>query len=606
MGKWKAYNLPDKKMLKFKNFISLFNKIQNIYISPQKNVWIVENEAIYRIEANKDLTDISFNIHLKTIRNNKNQFLNLDFHELPSNNKITIFTYSAPFYLKQSTIKYQYKLEGMMHHWSVKRDEPFVEVHSLPAGDYTLHVKAENIFGQQATHTIEFSVPPNLLETKWFKLLFLIITGFILFFAFKIITKYREKKLKKENEKLERIIVGRTTEITKQKEEIEKQNIELEDHQLHLESLVQSRTSQLEKALEKAEQANRLKSEFLASMSHEIRTPMNAIIGFSDLLKMKITDKKLSFFVSKIMDNVNNLLKMINDIIDLSKLETGHLKIHKVSANMDSIFNEIPSIFSEISKQKQIPVTIDINKNTPNTLLIDAIRIKQIIQFLVDNALKFTETGAVSIIVSAQPKKSEASKTDLIIEVKDTGIGIAENEFKVIFENFRQIDGSLTRKYGGTGMGLAIAKRLTELMDGSISVESIVDKGSTFKVIFRNIEILNEELKEIEKKETPILIKTTTYAEQFAAHIAKNGKLPEAFIKIYKTEILPLYEEVSDILDMTDCKQFATKLINAGEKFNIETFTKFGTALMTATEEYQLSKIEDLLSEFKIMMNYEW
>jgi len=241
-----------------------------------------------------------------------------------------------------------------------------------------------------------------------------------------------------------------------------------------------------------AEKANRLKSEFLANMSHEIRTPMNAIIGFSTILKNRLKNDKYRSFIDKIAKNGNNLLELINDILDLSKIEAGQIQIHKEAANPYDVFNEIPLVFSEISKSKQVPVNLDIDKNLPKSLIIDITRIRQVLLNLVSNALKFTEKGSVFIMVTTS-QTFEGSKTtkvlNLIIKVKDTGIGIPENQLDAIFDSFRQIKGQSTRKYGGTGLGLAITKRLVELMDGTITVESTVGQGSTFKIVLKDVKI---------------------------------------------------------------------------------------------------------------------
>ncbi len=253
-----------------------------------------------------------------------------------------------------------------------------------------------------------------------------------------------------------------------------------------------------------AEEANRLKSEFLANMSHEIRTPMNAILGFSGILQKRLKDEQHRSMVEKIEKNGNSLLELINDILDLSKIEAGQLSIQKEPVNLHNTFSEIPLVFSEVSKRHLVPINLNIDKNTPKLLLADSLRIRQVLLNLVSNAIKFTEKGSISIIVTTKQllESSELSKSlDLIIEVKDTGIGIPKSQIDTIFDSFRQIEGQSTRKYGGTGLGLAITKRLVELMGGNISVKSTVDKGTIFKIVLRNVEILDMEYEEMETGE---------------------------------------------------------------------------------------------------------
>ncbi len=243
-------------------------------------------------------------------------------------------------------------------------------------------------------------------------------------------------------------------------------------------------------AKNKAEESNRLKSEFLANMSHEIRTPMNAIIGFSSILKRRLENESHRTFANKIIQSSNNLLGLINDILDLSKIEAGQLDIQKTAVNPVSVFNEIPEFFSELSAQKQIPIVLSLSNTLPAKLLLDALRLRQVLTNLVSNALKFTEQGQIIIAVSAIAAPSNGAKelkeVQLEIIVKDTGIGIAATQLPFIFDSFRQSEGQSTRKYGGTGLGLSITKNLVELMGGTISVASEQGKGSTFTVLLKS------------------------------------------------------------------------------------------------------------------------
>jgi len=238
----------------------------------------------------------------------------------------------------------------------------------------------------------------------------------------------------------------------------------------------------------RAIESDRAKSQFLANMSHEIRTPMNAILGFSELLKENLKDPGYIRYVDIILSSGKTLLELINDILDLSKIEADKLEIKLGPVNPKELFNDIAKIFSSKIESKGLDFIIKIDENLPSSILIDEVRVRQVLFNLVGNAVKFTSSGFIELAVEGR-FYNDRSKIDLIFTVKDTGIGISKKDIKVIFNAFRQSADHDTKKYGGTGLGLTITKRLVELMGGSIDVESSAGKGSTFKVIIENVGI---------------------------------------------------------------------------------------------------------------------
>ena len=250
----------------------------------------------------------------------------------------------------------------------------------------------------------------------------------------------------------------------------------------------------------KAEEANKLKSEFLANMSHEIRTPMNAIVGFSDILSKRLTDSKNLSFLKNITLSSNNLLNLINDILDLSKIEAGEMNISIKPDNLRTIINEVVDLFTPKIYKKQLKFNILINKSIPEILEFDGVRLRQVLLNLIGNAVKFTEKGSVSIEAFTEYQTNTIVNLTLII--KDTGIGIPENQIDTIFESFRQSEGQDIKTFGGTGLGLSITKNLVNLMNGEISVKSEIDKGSEFTVLLKNINIVNINDNDAEKKST--------------------------------------------------------------------------------------------------------
>ncbi len=259
--------------------------------------------------------------------------------------------------------------------------------------------------------------------------------------------------------------------------ERKRMNQELERHRHHLEELVGTRTAQLREAQERAETANLAKSAFLANMSHEIRTPLNAIIGLTHLLAASDLAVEHAERLRKIDGSARHLLAIINDILDLSKVEAGKLRLEHLDFQLADVLARVHDSLAERAQEKGLQLTFHVAPETPAALKTDPLRLTQILLNLGTNAVKFTTEGSVALHVALEPA---AVGHTLRFSVVDTGMGMSPEQVARLFQPFEQADVSTTRKFGGTGLGLAICRRLVDLLGGTIGVQSEPGQGSTF------------------------------------------------------------------------------------------------------------------------------
>jgi signal transduction histidine kinase/CheY-like chemotaxis protein/CHASE3 domain sensor protein len=266
-------------------------------------------------------------------------------------------------------------------------------------------------------------------------------------------------------------------ELRVQQEELQQTNAELEERSV----LLEEKNEEIQRKAEELEISTRYKSEFLANMSHELRTPLNSILLLSRLLaennEENLTSDQIDY-AKVIQSSGNGLLGLIDEILDLSKIEAGQMKLEYLDVSVQEITDELQSLFGPMADEKQLEFKVDIAPNVPTVIKTDKMRVGQILKNLISNALKFTSAGSVTLTI----KRSPLTDASLLLEVKDTGIGIPPEKQQLIFEAFQQADGSTKRKYGGTGLGLSISRELAKLLGGEITLTSKVNEGSTFTV----------------------------------------------------------------------------------------------------------------------------
>lgn len=372
---------------------------------------------------------------------------------------------------------------------------------------------------------------------------------------------------------------------------------------------------ELKKAKISAEEANNAKSEFLANISHEIRTPLNSVLGFTELLEGLTADSVQIKYLNSIKASGKNLMMLINDLLDLSKIESGKMTLNYTFFDIRRMLDEIRNVFSLRVTIKGIGYIEKLNKNFPAEIKFDEVRLRQILINLVGNAVKFTHQGEIRIIVKALATKTREDKKLMNLEIRviDTGIGIPENSFRLIFESFRQHSQLDSRKYEGTGLGLAITKRLVEAMEGKISVESEVGKGSTFKVVFQDVEysevssnvVVSPYISEFQKKQDEkYSIREKGESDDMVIldgqvdFSSVKGMDYTLLIKRFENELTTKWKMFEKKQPLREIQTFAQDITSMGRSFKLGFIVQYGEQLLSTIENFDVEQMRIKLDFF--------
>jgi signal transduction histidine kinase/ligand-binding sensor domain-containing protein len=473
----------------------------------------------------------------------------------PEENFFTIH-YSALDFVDPPRNQYRYQLEGIDRAWVDAGNRTTATYTNIPPGEYEFKVVGSNSDGiwNLDGKTLTVRVLPTLYQTWYFKagIVALIAALALWFFHLRI------RRVEIHRSLLKKVVDEQTTELRDANEKLESQNQELEMHQNKLELLVSERTAELESAKNRAELADRLKTSFLANMSHEVRTPLNAIVGFSYLLNEgSASPEEKQEYLDTIDKNTNMLLLLVDDILDFSKMEAGELDINILPFKVDPFLQDIVSTWKAEQTNAKVEMVYKNETDDPDLVILsDQYRLKQILNNLIGNAFKFTKSGYVELTL-------EIEENTLKFSVKDTGIGIAQQHLNSIFDRFFKVEESTDILYRGSGLGLSISKRLSELLQGRLSATSKIGSGSTFTLNLPNssVSYAETELVQVSRVKSAELAMDRDW-KSYSILIAEDEETNFQFLKS------ALKRTGASIVWAQD-GQTALEFINKGTKFDI-------------------------------------
>ncbi|OPL08503.1 MAG: hypothetical protein AVO33_11155 [delta proteobacterium ML8_F1] len=360
---------------------------------------------------------------------------------------------------------------------------------------------------------------------------------------------------------------------------------------------------ELTAAREMAERASAMKSQFLSNMSHEIRTPINAILGYTSLLEDSVIDDDGRHYLSAVHKAGNMLVGLISDILDLAKIESGEIVLQQDYINIRRIYEDIGEVFELKTREKNIALSLHIAPDIPDIIVQDETRFRQVLFNLVGNAVKFTHEGGIQLHARKLEPSKATGGVDLSFSVKDTGIGIPENEMEQIFEPFKQKIRQNASVYGGTGLGLSIARRLVEQMGGEMLLASTPGEGSEFTINLYGVKVLNNPGSFSEHgQQTQVPLKTPVPAGAFTP---ESPTLPLAIQQPLKAVYSGPFQEALRTQSMQTLRSFAGEIAAIAADSDFQPLVLYSNALGQALRTYNAGKIRELLESFPHLAQIE-
>ncbi len=509
--------------------------------------------------------------------------------EIESSSNIVSFEFAALNFYRPERNRYIYKLDGVHDHWNDAGDDRSITFLTLPPGTYTLHVKGSNNDNRWNQHgvTVLIRVAPPFWGTWWFR----VIAALMLIGIGTAVVRWRLAIVRSQEIALGQTVEDRTAELR------------------HANVALLQEIEERKRAEQEAYRANATKTEFLAHLSHEIRTPMNAILGFTELLAARIKDEQLRGFLRSIEISGSTLLTLINDILDLSKIEAGRIELELQPVDLREVLRELEQVFAFQIEKKGLTFNAIYQEELPSAMMLDRTRVRQILFNLVGNAVKYTEQGSISVEV--RRSDVDEHRCTLHLLVSDTGIGIPPSQQKVIFEPFRQgtrMNSSDTR---GTGLGLAITQRLVSVMGGSIRLESKLGQGSTFHIVIPAVEVVEQlnlfirepadigEKRPVSRDVPPPDKAPESLRSADAEDLSQKRR--EELQDLHDTlvrDLLPRWKKVSRSFHIQEMEEFARDVRDRADAVSYEPLTVWSEELLKHARNFDMDLVPRTLHRF--------